>query len=88
MKNKYTYGNELTVGELKKILEDVPDELFVARVGHFGEINTFSKGDFHIRRSDGNYPYMVPVNGSWRSSSRKPMDILNVYVPDIGGEPD
>ena len=87
-KDKYLYGNELTVGELKKLLVDVPDDMIVGRVGHFGEVNTLSEGDIRVIKTDGNYPYMTPTSGSWRSGKRKPVDILSIEVPDIGPDPD
>ena len=72
-----------TVGDLKKILENVPDNLPVGKSGHFGEFNPMDKGDFWVTTSR-----PVPKNRSWGSALNIDMPILEITSPDIGPDPD
>lgn len=75
--------NLFTIGDLKKILEQYPDELPVGCMGHFGEFYNQEKNDIYI-----NYAYVVPEGKSWRNMSNIKIPFLNIISPNIGELPD
>jgi len=75
--------NFFTVGDLKKILENTPDNLPIGVGGHFGEFCPMNKHDFHFRTAR-----PVPINKSWRSMLDIDIPILEIRSPDLGPEPD
>lgn len=75
----------LTIGQLVELLKDMPQDVYVGRVGHFGEANLMNKYDFssgNIRKA-----YIMP-SGLWRDGDEYQIDMLNIQVPDIGPDPD
>jgi len=72
-----------TVGDLKKLLKDIPDDLPVGKSGHFGEFNPMDKYDFRVRTSN-----PVPIGKSWRNMIHIDMSILEINSPDLGELPD
>lgn len=70
----------MTVGELKRMLENYDDELPVGGIGHFGEILEFEVEGVQDAH-----------NSNWRDDLHKgklPFKILEVNVQDAGPEPD
>ena len=72
-----------TVGNLKKYLNTISDDLPIGTSGHFGEFNPMNKSDFWVTTS-----HPVPSNRSWRYALDVDMPILNIISPDIGPDPD
>ena len=73
----------ITIGQLIDLLKDMPADTYVGRVGHFGEANLMDKYDFsHIREA-----YITP-SGSWRGDKEHHISMLDLYVPNIGPDPD
>ena len=73
----------ITIGQLIDLLKDMPADTYVGKVGHFGEANLMDKYDFsHIREA-----YITP-SGSWRGDKEYHINMLDLYVPDIGPNPD
>lgn len=81
----------LTVGKLKELLNSLPEDMPVGRVGHFGEIHFMTAGDLYTRKAY----YNVDENGAtvpsweaWRRGSKQvKIDVLDFNTPDIGEEP-
>jgi len=73
----------LTVGQLATVLKDLPDDLPIARLGHFGEIWFLTRYDINPQQG-----YVTPDTYDWRAEARRNIDVLGVSVPDIGPEPD
>ena len=73
----------ITIGQLIELLKDMPADTYVGKVGHFGEAYLMDKYDFsHIRKA-----YITPTS-LWRDKNAHDIQILDLYVPDIGPEPD
>jgi hypothetical protein len=72
-----------TVGDLKKKLENFPDELPVGRAGHFGEFLPQDEDDIYVWNA-----YPVPINKSWRDAPRINMPILQFASQNPGPDPD
>jgi hypothetical protein len=81
-KNKiYTF---FTVGELKRLLANIDDNLPIGVVGHFGEfIPVRNRSDFCRGEA-----YLVPDNESWRNMDNHKSDVFLIPEIDIGPEPD
>jgi hypothetical protein len=69
-----------SVGDLKKILESLPDDLPVGTTGHFGEFHEVD--DFYKSTA-------IPTYGQpgW-TENKQPINILYIGCPDVGDEPD
>lgn len=82
---KTEFRDCITVGRFIQHLQKLPKDMLVGRVGHFGEINEIDKGDIQVVEG-----YRVPKNKTWREVLQKELKIklLEIYVPDIGPEPD
>lgn len=78
---------KFTVGDLKKLLANVPDEFVVAREGHYGEIHEMYEYDFSPRPYDEKAGYPYEKSRDYGSSKRTPVSILSVTTPDIGPDP-
>jgi hypothetical protein len=74
----------LTVGDLKQILEEVPDDLPIAGVGHFGEIDTIDKSDISVQLG---YPILKEYGG-WREHEPYRIKVFSINMPDFGQGPD
>ena len=74
----------LTVKQLKKILEEYPDDALVGRVGHFGEALLCDEVDIHGIRLRDAYAYAH----TWRDMTRMDIKILCIPMPDPGPDPD
>jgi len=72
----------LKVGDLKKILNKLPDDMPIGRVGHFGEAWLIDPHD--VYKTSG---YLTP-NWSWRNPNRTDVELLTFDMPDIGPDPD
>lgn len=73
----------ITIGQLIELLECMPADTYVGRVGHFGEANLMNKYAFsYIREA-----YITP-SGSWWGDKEHHVNILDLCVPDIGPDPD
>lgn len=73
----------ITIGQLIEHLKTLSPDIFIGKVGHFGEAHLMSKYNFsYIRRS-----YITPSE-SWRDDNEHHIDILDVSVPNIGPNPD
>lgn len=75
-------ARQLTVGELKKRLNDFPDDMIVCRVGHYGEVNRISASDFCRGTA------CITGSGNWRDSNQQDVQVIHISVPDIGEDPD
>ena len=76
---KKLLGRSLTVGKLKEILADLPDDMPVGRVGHFGEFCSMWETPARVRKS-----YV----GQWHTNDRIDLEVLDLETPDIGPVPD
>lgn len=77
------YPKYLTVGELKKILSTIDDNLPVGRVGWFGEFREMSAYNISVTEA-----CPVPEGKTWRYQDPKPIKVLQIVSPDIGEGPD
>lgn len=74
----------LTVGKLRKLLEEHPDDTAIGRIGHFGEVLLVDDRDtVHIAGGT-----ISPSEFDWRDSKREHVFILEIDMPDLGEEPD
>ena len=73
----------ITVDQLIKHLETLPSDVYVGVVGHFGEAYLMGKYNFSYVRE----AYITP-SGYWRDGKEHNVQLLNIYVPDIGPNPD
>ena len=88
---KNQYPKYFTVGDLRKLLErsDIPNDLPIGRVGHFGEFVKMDKHDFQLSSAR-----MIPVDRrtgfekGWRNADEHKSQIFEIISPDIGEEPD
>jgi len=64
----------MNVGDLKKILKDLPDDMLIGGVGHYG--NLLDCYDIYLSRVSKGY------------MSGKKIDILCIDIEDAGEEPD
>jgi hypothetical protein len=69
----------MTVGRLKEILSELPDDMFVGRVGHFGEFVDMSERGACVK---------VTYLDEPGSHDRVELTVLELEAPDIGPEPD
>lgn len=60
-------------------LREKHGNLQICKVGHFGEINEMDASDFNI--------YKNARNGRFGDEG-KPQDVIDIWVPDIGPDPD
>jgi len=80
---KEQLNKALTIQQLIDYLKTLPADVYVGKVGHFGEANLMTKHDFsYIREA-----YITP-SGYWRSPKEHYIQILDIYFPDIGPNPD
>lgn len=81
---KEQLDNHLTISQLIEHLKGLPQDTFVGRVGHFGEAYLMDKHDFsYIREA-----YLTPSDFWCQENGRLNIQILDIYVPDIGPAPD
>ena len=74
----------LTVDQLIKYLKTLPPNIYIGTTGHYGEAYLMDKNDFcEITKA-----YVVPNGSSFRDGNEQDIRILNLYMPDIGPEPD
>ena len=73
----------LTVKDIKKLLDQYPDDMPVGVVGWFGELNNLNETDFNVRDA-----YVIPEGQSWRTAPDINVKVLQIITPDIGPEPD
>lgn len=85
-------NNHLTIGDLKKIIQDLPEDMLVGRVGHFGEAHFMSKGDFGVKTAYFNQYKDGRVCKNWRGehrmTERVDVEVFEVSSPDIGETPE
>jgi len=73
-----------TVGDLKKLLENVPDNLPIGISGHFGEFHPMD--EYYFRETTS---HLIPENKwGWRDKEEVATPIFQITSPDIGPEPD
>jgi hypothetical protein len=72
----------LNVGDLKKFLEDLPDNMPIGVAGHYGELLLADKYD--IRQSQA---YLTP-SGIWHKGERVTIKFVQIEMPELGEEPD
>lgn len=72
----------LKVSELIEILEEMPHDAVVGRVGHFGEMNGIDRHDISLKKG-----YVTP-DGRWRNENRRYVNIVEIDMPDIGPDPE
>ena len=72
----------LKVGDLKKILDKLPDDMPIGRMGHFGEAWLISSGSMRTTKA-----YLTP-DWNRRNDCRVDIEFLEFEVPDIGPDPD
>ena len=78
----------LTVGELKKKLAQLPDAMFIGKVGHFGEMHFMSVSDLYTRKTYWHTDKKGDIT-SWRSGHKRyEAEVLDICVPDIGPDPE
>ena len=82
---KSKYPKYFTVGDLKKLLKGVSDELPIGVVGHFGEFNMMERDDFE--QTQARLIKQKPIM-SWRDADPTPLPIFSITSPDIGPDPD
>lgn len=76
--------SKLTVKDLKKILQDLPDDMLVGKIGHFGEFREMEKYDFAVSQAA-----LIPKGGYWRDADFDHLtQVLSISTPDIGPTPD
>ncbi len=75
----------LTVEQLIKILQGIPQDAPVGVIGHFGEFHGFNKHQF--RYSENRHCYITP-NDNWRQEHRRDINVVEVSQIDIGPDPD
>lgn len=73
----------LTVGKLRELLAQYPDDMPLGRMGHFGEALLVSERS--VRKTQG---YVTPDEWDWRSDVSKTVDMLEITFPDRGPDPD
>ena len=71
----------ITVGQLRKLLEEYPDDLPIGVIGHFGEVLPVYKDC--CSKENG---YITP-DAFWRNPNREVIDILCIKTPDLGDDP-
>lgn len=71
-----------TVKDLNKWLEQLPESLPLATIGHFGEFNAVAGGSFTVAECS------VSPEGDWRSGVSTDVSVVNVTGADIGADPD
>jgi hypothetical protein len=74
---------EFKVRDLKKLLENIDDDLPVGTNGHFGEFHPMNDYNFHISTS-----HPVPAHKGWRNMLRIDMPIFQIRSPNIGEPPE
>lgn len=80
-KQKYGYS---TVGDLKRVISDLPDDMFIGVEGHFGELNKLDVRDISVCNS-----WPVPIGQRWRDAiGMTPIECLIFPFIDIGPDPD
>lgn len=72
-----------TVGDLKKMLADVPDSLPIGVSGYFGEFKPMDRGDFSL-----DLAHLVPIGEGWREMEQEPTKIFSITSPELGPCPD
>jgi len=72
-----------TVGDLKKFLENLPDNLPIGKSGHYGEFNPMSEDDFWVTTAQ-----PMPKNERIIRRLNVDMPILQITSPDLGEDPD
>lgn len=85
MNENNEYPNYFTVGDLKKMLNNIPDNLPIGKSGHFGEFNPMDEFDFSVGKAR-----MIKKRyyGSWRKADEEYSSIFEINSPDIGPSPD
>lgn len=74
----------VTVGQLKRLLEKIDDNLPIGVVGHFGEFNpVWNISDFHKGKA-----HLVPDGEGWRQMDNFESDVFLIPEMDIGPCPD
>lgn len=83
MKTNLDNSNNMTVGRLKEILKDVPDDLIVGTADHFGRIVPADDflWDFGVSKG-------YPIDTETQRKTETRVEFFNIPVLDIGEEPD
>ncbi len=74
----------MTVDDLRAAMAELPGDMLVGNVGHFGEILELGKSDFHVGKA-------VPVHPFTQNRKDRhvdPVDILVLEIEDAGPDPD
>ena len=71
------------VVDLKRILNNLPDDMPIGRVGYFGECILMEEDDISVRDC-----FITPNMGNWRDHNRRQIKVLDFISPDIGDAPD
>jgi len=71
----------ITVDQLRKLLEEYPDDLPIGVIGQFGEVLPIYK-DCCTKQNG----YITP-DEFWRNPKQEYLDILCIETPDIGEDP-
>jgi len=81
---KKKYPSYFTVGDLERLLQDIPKDLPIGVIGHFGEFIKMTEGGFKIGKAS-----LIPGDGYyWRKMDDYKSQVFEVVAPDIGPEPD
>lgn len=76
--------NYFTIKQLKELIAELPDDLPIGTVGHFGEFEPMDAS--HFRQTQAN---PIPAGClSWRDMLPEKIGVLSITTPDIGPEPD
>jgi hypothetical protein len=70
----------LKVADLKKLLERLPDDTPIGRVGHFGEFCPMDEFSFSVCEA-------FVTAEEWFDDHRRSITVMDICPPDIGPEP-
>jgi len=72
-----------TIKDLKELIKELPDDLPIGSVGHFGEFLPMSKYDFTISKTNPNKKGQT----GWRNVIQDQISIFDINSPDKGESP-
>ena len=79
---KKRIANSMSVGDLMKILAELPESMLVGKKGHFGEFLAMSKHDTYKAVA-----YITP-DGYWGNDYKENIDVLVLNTQELGPDPD
>ncbi len=82
-KLKKILSEALCISDLKEYIKDLPNDMPIGTVGHFGELLLCDKEDLTTRKG------YLTADGMWRSDSlEENVKVFSIYFEDLGPEPD